>query len=254
MPADATQNQNQNQNTDPTWFEQVGADLKAKTEFKETFGKMPKLDDVMNAHLELASKAKGMDGMVKIPGENASDQEYEAFLKQLGVPDKPDGYSFTAPANLPEGLKADADIDAWFRDLAFEVGLLPGQAKTIYDKYNERMIGSYTAGKKAENDAISKAEEAMRGEWKGDYDKNIELARRALKTFGGDDLVKILETVEIYGIKLGNHPAINKTFREIGMKIGEDNLVKGEPTSRQSGTEYTLDDVYPSMVGMGGKK
>jgi hypothetical protein len=209
---------------------------------------MPKLDDVMKAHLELASKAKGMDGMVKIPGENASDQEYEAFLRKLGVPDKPDGYGFTAPANLPEGLKADADTEAWFRDLAFEVGLLPGQAKTIYEKYSERMIGAFTSNQKATKDALDRAEEAMRGEWKGDYDKNIELAKRALKTIGGDDLNKLLDESG-----LGNNPSMVKAFYTIGKKIGEDSLVKGEPAGAKEGG-YTLDDVYPSMKGMGRKK
>jgi hypothetical protein len=67
----------------------------------------------------------------------------------------------------------------------------------------------------AVKDALDKAEESMRAEWKGDYDKNIDLAKRALKTLGGDDLKKLLDKSG-----LGNNPAMIRMFFEAGKKIG----------------------------------
>ncbi len=225
----------------PTWTEQIDPGL------REQFKDFPKLNDVAKSHVELREKVKGIDGMVRIPGENASDEEYETFLQKIGVPKDPEGYQLALPTNLPDGLKADPEMAAWFRDLAYETGLLPGQARTLYEKYNERMIELHGVQTQARKDAVQKADEALRNEWKGDYDKNLELARRAQRTFGGNGFTTLLEKTG-----LGNDPEMIKTFHTIGKKIGEDNLVKGDPTSPAGGD--LLDEIYPSMKGMRAKK
>src|SRR5690242_8897032 len=50
-----------------------------------------------------AARAK-TDGMVKVPSADAKPEEWEAFYRAAGRPEKPEDYGLKAPEKLPDGV------------------------------------------------------------------------------------------------------------------------------------------------------
>src|SRR5690606_9236482 len=69
--------------------------------------------------------------------------------------------------------------------------------------------------------ATEKADEDLRKEWGEDYKPNLAIAARAAKEFGGEDFARFLNTAEVDGVKLGDHPAFAKAFASIGRAMSE---------------------------------
>lgn len=231
MPDDLTKNGDA---TFPTWMSQLSDELKQNGEL----AKFEKLSDFGNAFLELKGKA---DNSIAVPGENATEEEIAAFYNRLGRPEKPDGYGFTAP-ELPKGMKIDQDLERNFKEMAHKIGLTKNQAVQLYGWYNQSMINAFTSQTDARKTALNKAEETLRREWGNDYNQNIELMKRAVEQFGGEDFKNIMRSTG-----LGNDPVLIKTFYNIGKAMAEDTLITGEPGGNKQEVETTGQLHYPSM-------
>jgi hypothetical protein len=66
-----------------------------------------------------------------IPHDNASDDEWKAFNKSFGVPEKPEEYDLGIPAEA----KVDPKLDKGVRELMQKAGLNKRQAKMISEGY-----------------------------------------------------------------------------------------------------------------------
>jgi hypothetical protein len=104
-----------------------------------------------------------------------------------------------------------------------------------------------------------KAVAALKAEWKGDFAANEDLAKRALRTFGG---VPLAHQIAVEGF--ADSPTMLKIFRNIGAAMGEGHLVPGRPglspDSAVSGSgEKARPDLKkrygrsPELFGTGGK-
>jgi len=154
------------------------------------------------------------EGMVKLPGEGATDDEKQAFAKALGIPEAPDKYERIAP---PEGLDlSDADkkfLDGAVSELHKMGGFAahPEVVKTLEGFYHKAM--QEQAAQIAAN-AEMKAAEGRR-QLQQVYGNNFELemkhANAALTAFGPRDPEKLngfLNQQMLDGTKLGDNPEI----------------------------------------------
>jgi hypothetical protein len=139
---------------------------------------------------------------VLIPGENASEEERKAYKQKLGIPESKDRY--------------ELDED-WLKETAYEAELTPEQAKKVGD-----------ALKKKQTEAVKGAETKLRETWGGEYEKNLEKAQRAVKTFGPDGFMDYLEETG-----LGNDPRMIQTMHAFAEAVSEDTLVPGEGGTSQ---------------------
>ena len=166
-----------------------------------------------------------MEGAIKIPGDNATDEDRAAFAKALGIPEAPDKYERVEP---PKGLDLGegdrAFIDAKLADLHKKGGFTahPEVAKTFqalyYDALNERAAQmAATAVVKAQE-----AERQLQKEWGADYKMNLGLANEALRSLGGDEAVALLDQQFMDGTTLGAHPAIIKMLANAARATSED--------------------------------
>jgi hypothetical protein len=74
---------------------------------------------------------------------------------------------------------------------------------------------------------MAATEAALKTEWGGAFDQNMELARGALAHYGDAKLSKELETT-----LQGNNPEILKLFAKLGQGLREDGLIgKGSPAA-----------------------
>ena len=193
------------------------------------------------------------------------DRMYAAEEKAaFKPPESPDEYEF-AEVEYPESLQGDeqkdnrenlgkylAEVTNDIRQMAQELGLSKEGAQRVFKFFSDKVFGEWQAAQdafeKAKNDGI----EALKKDWKGDVGANAEIAKRAIQTFGGDELVAALDEAGI-----SNHPSLTKAFYEIGKQMGEDTLVPGSTQGEPSAEEQkatSLKNRYnnsPEMFGDG---
>lgn len=204
----------------PAWTAQLPDDLKGN----ETFTGYKTIGDMARAYLDTSGK------VAELEGKAAATQR----------PEKPEDYIFPA-AQLPEGVKPNGEMEAWYRSTAHELGLSQEQAEGLFKKFNDMQISAVTMDVQNREKARVEAVDALKKEWGQAYDENIEVMKRAVTQFGGDDFKAFMDESG-----LGNNPVIIKTFVAIGKAMGEDKWLQGSAPADPKATpgmHYEIVDV-----------
>lgn len=118
-----------------------------------------------NAQKTLGEKSKALE----IPGADAPPEKIKEFHKALGVPDKPEGYEYSAPdiSTEPESVKKileerakDQTILNSMKQKALEAGVTPAQFKALAAQFD----GLTVAQVRAEVEGQAKALEAAKAQ------------------------------------------------------------------------------------------
>ena len=176
--------------------------------------------EIKNEHDALKTR---LAGAIFKPGENASPEERTAYLKALGVPDKPEGYEISAPEGVPND-KAEAEF---LRKLAHESGLPKEAGERFAAAYFDRMKANLGTIRQQIETRRTEAVNALKGEWKDAYDAKLDAAKLAVRKIGGDDLVQWLNKTG-----LGDDPVMIRTFARIGEAISEASFHDGGITKK----------------------
>ncbi len=215
-------------NQTPGWIAQLPDDLKTN----QTFTSFKTIGDLAKAHLETTGRVKEFEGKVanSIPklSDKSTPEEKAAFYKALGRPEKAGEYEFPKG----EGVEHDPKMIEWARTVFHGANLTKDQAAVISQAWDGFIAGMVKSEEETTQNAMKEAETKLKDEWKADYDKNIELTKRAFKKFSGTELNTFLEETGI-----GNHPILIKAFHAIGKAMGEDTSPAGLPSGEQAGKE-----------------
>jgi hypothetical protein len=165
------------------------------------------------------------------PKPDAKPEEWAEFYRKVGgVPDKPDGYK------VADDLAKDPFVGK-FREFAHKAGMPPTFFTGMLDWYTseakaieEQQVNAFSA--QAERDLLD-----LKTEWAGaEYDKNIELGRRAAKQFIPYETQQELEnTLASLEGAIGTKNML-KLWASIGQGLGEHNFVMGEGSGGHGGT------------------
>lgn len=151
---------------------------------------------------------KLLGGMVKLPGKDATPEEREALFNKLGRPEKVDGYQFTAPKDLPEGLPYDGDRAKAFAGVAHKLGISQEQAAGLHDWFMADSVNAFAGMGEAQKAAVQQrataATELLVKEWgplDGDTAQaNFEIADKVFTQVpGGQDFLNELKTLGVVG-------------------------------------------------------
>lgn len=157
------------------------------------------------------------------PGENASEEERAAWYRRLGRPDTPDGYEIARPESAAAFAGDEETLgaqEASFKEAMHAAGAPPAAVQAAVDWYYTHAADGMTALAAADTEALESARTELRRDWGGDFERNVEYARRALAAFGGDELVGTLGAAG-----LDTHPAVARAFARIGRQMGEDDMI-----------------------------
>lgn len=158
----------------------------------------------------------GKKGVI-VPGEKASDQEWEHFFKSVGRPDL-DKYEVAAPKDK----KVNPELVAKFKEAAHKTGLLPKQAQKVLEFYVEQEHEASVQAAAMTAKQRTEGVEALKKEWGQGWDKNVSLAKLAVKEVGGDEFAKYLEETG-----LGDDTRLIQVMAKVGALLGEDKI-RGE--------------------------
>ena len=197
------------------------------------------LDDTLRADPTLAD-IKDLNGLAKsyvhaqrmigkdkvvIPGEAADPTEWEQFYERLGRPADAK-YNLDPKGLVPEDLDFKPEVIDHFKKIFHANGLNQKQAEGIFKEYMT-YIGE-------QHNSLKQGSETQRSEWLNEikkefgkaYDERIDLAVRAVDTFGGQELKDWLNQTG-----LGDHPMMIRMFSKIGMQMQESLASPGQTTS-----------------------
>lgn len=171
---------------------------------------------------------------VKMPGEDASDEDRAKFNKQMGVPESVDDYEIAAPEGVDAEVFASEEYQAPIKSIVADMhaaGASQGVVNAMLSKYFELEMAGAAERNRLDVEHMQQAEADLRKEWGSSYDENVAFANDYLSK--SPDLVK-LELRD--GSLLGSHPAFVRQMAEVGRMANEGQLKFGI-----SGTEMATD-------------
>ena len=155
--------------------------------------------------------------------EDSTDKEVDAYREALGVPTDVDGYDFL----LPEGVERTDDMmdseDTW-SNLFLNNNVPKETADVLVSAFREEITKMQSASAEADAQYAKDSTEALRSEWKDDYDKNLIYAARASEQLFGDDYQEARYIEDKSGAYILDNPIMAKMFATLGRQMGEGSL------------------------------
>lgn len=168
-------------------------------------------------HDTKAALSQRTDGMVKLPGANATPEEVAAFNKALGVPDTVDAYELQLPDQLPDGVEFAPEALTAFKEFAHKHGIPPKTANALLAFQAQAEGEAITQIRQQFEQQRQEQQAQLSREWGGQYEQKLMLAKRAAETFGlGADHPAM------------QNPDVLKAMAFAASKLSETSLVSGE--------------------------
>ena len=199
----------------------------------EAFKEFKTVGEFAQHHLEVATKAKDLEGKIgdyvpKLP-DNASDEDRALYFDALGRPQKPSEYEFDGEdKNSPEWT------NQWKQEF-HNLGFTKTQAKALSASFNgqmQRMVEAHNAKIRTE---ISQAETKLKSEWGDKFDTNVELAKRLYQKHLGQEFDKDFDA--------GTEKTRLSTIRllvKFASMTGEDKSPQGGISQHQGGNRSAM--------------
>jgi hypothetical protein len=214
---------------------QAGAEFDGNGGSGDPFGQLlDGLPEDLRSDSSLAS-IKNFDGLIKsyihaqrmvgadklaLPGKGAPESDWDAVYEKLGRPADPSRYVMRRN-EAADGGTADPEVETAFRHAAHRLGLSQKQFEGLYDWYEgltgetEQRLGE------EETERREQALAALRHDFGKAFDRKVEAARRAVRSFADAEAWGALEE------GLGNDPRLVRMFARIGERMAEDHLEEG---------------------------
>jgi len=140
---------------------------------------------VIQSYDELEKK---LGSSLKLPGEDATDEDWNKLYDRLGRPKAAEDYKFKVSPDLPEDFPYDGDSAKAFASWAHEAGLNQRQAQSLHDHYVKHQADSMGQAKvdntKREDAAFKALTEEWGAEGSEDFAKKSSMANAAMRDAG----------------------------------------------------------------------
>lgn len=147
---------------------------------------------LVHAQRLIGMRPEDMDGVIRVPGEDADAEAWAAVWAALGRPEAPEGYELPE-LDLPEGLEIDEELRAGFLAKSHELGLTPGQVSGLYGWFLPLSAAYEQQQRDARDAGHRRAFEDLRSLHRGETPRVLEDARLAALALGGEELLQALE-------------------------------------------------------------
>ena len=185
------------------------------------------------------------DGMVKLPGEDATDEDRAAYREAMGIPDAADNYKFER-ADLPDGREYDQEGEKMFKEVFHQLGVSGDQADGLvkaFDQYEESIVTKMAEQQVADSKAANEAFDQKHGE---NAEKVRRLAGEAMQKTGFTE--NVLKHIEGKYPELQNDPVLVNWFsNDIVKKMLPGHLHDGDGGGDGGdGADSQLKAMYPN--------
>ena len=220
----------------PKWALQLPRRMREDKEVQDLVSNFRTIGDLVDYVMRVETE---MMDMVKLPGENATEEEIKEFYEQIGVPESPDQYAVEHWKD-PEGNSFDGPVRDAILEAMHEAKLSKSQAQHVYSKIGEILAKKMEIEKEELEEKAREAEEYFRIKWGARYQKNMSDILDVIHKYGGAELVD-----EIDRSGLGNNIDFIKFLYNVAKNFASDTFVEGEIEGPKEPHRRILS--YPSM-------
>lgn len=146
------------------------------------------VNDLAKSYIH-AKKFVGAD-KVAIPSKHATEEEWKAVYKKLGLPDTLDKYEIKTS---PDGGFTE-DLMGKFKEIAHSNGILPHQAQKIVEFYENNIKETTKQMDEEYKTELANTKKTLTEEWGDAYQAKISKAQYAAKELGGAEFIDHLKT------------------------------------------------------------
>jgi hypothetical protein len=193
----------------------------------------------------IADLRKANGSMVKLPGKDAKPEEIEKYRNAVGAGKDAEAYLKAFP--VQEGVQP-SDVDKALQAKTAEVLLkhnVPVVAASELGAAVAELAQSIHAEEKRVADKhYEDAKASLRMEWGADYDANLNLANRAIRAFGGQELVDFMSSIGPEGRAIGDTPEVVKAFGKIGRSMGEGSFIGAVGSDEVKSLDQQIEEFY----------
>jgi hypothetical protein len=212
---------------DSSVVEKAPAEATPEKTWRDELSEELKGEKALANYESVDAMAKSLLNAQKLVGKKVSDMSAEDLIKvnaKFGVPSDPNNYDFEASDE--------------FKAHAHELGLNHQQAAKLY----ETSVKAAQAAEEANLEALEAhnkgAVEALEAEFGGKMEARVDLAKKAARELGGEDLEST-----IFNSQIGLDPKLIKAFSEAGKRLFDHESVQEGTVS----SALTLDDINTEM-------
>jgi hypothetical protein len=198
----------------PDWRAAMAGD---DARFLERLGRFASPADFARSYRSLETKLSSGEYRRDLP-ENATDEEKAAWRKELGIPDKADGYDVKLPDGLVLG-KDDQPVVDLFKQFAHERNYTPRQLNEALTWYYETQDALASQREDADGAFRQKSEDALRAEYGADYRRNMNVLGSVRDSMPEDLAARLLAGRLADGTKIGNDPAFIRWMVSLGLEL-----------------------------------
>jgi len=198
---------------------------------------------ISNAFKEARTAAKGA-GKVPALSDKSSPEEVKAFRAANGIPDDAKAY----PGDFREGFKAtDADkaILGEFKEAMHGKNVPPAFAAAALDWYQDFAVAQQQQLDGNMAKIAKETQAALRTEWGGEYDGNLNAASELMKSHLGDEGFERMMGLRMTdGSRLQDDPAFVKMMAQIGSDYyGGNAIMTGDIETTAKSVQEQIDDL-----------
>ncbi|MCM1324656.1 MAG: hypothetical protein NC218_11085 [Acetobacter sp.] len=155
---------------------------------------------------------RGFSSRVALP-KDGDKEAFDKLYSRLGMPQDADGFDI-------DFAEEDKDYGEGFKQACLQNNILPQAAKGLYDWFvkNRGEMADKSQKEWAENSAREMNE--LQAEWGAAAPRNLELVRRGVRLFSGDDDKAVADMEEALGTR-----RMMEVFCRLGEAVSEDNPV-----------------------------
>ncbi len=167
------------------------------------------------AHLE---RLVGADKIALPPKDAQGNRDWSKWdgWSAIGRPEAPDKYAF----RMPEGHSTTNDDRAFQTHMApllHKAGLAQWQVDLLAQGLESFGHQQREGLSRQTQQTYAASVQELQRDWGAAFDRHLDLANRAVRQFGGPDLVRALSAAG-----LGHHPAVVRAFARMGATLAED--------------------------------
>lgn len=198
-------------------------------EYTKTLGKFKSPTELMQSYAQLEKEfSKRASEKIKIPAEDASEEEWNNYKQAIGAPMKPEDYGLSKPDNVD-----DAQWDATTAETAASIAAKYGVPKKALDElvgvYNESIKNIAVRAEEYQQQQMQTVVAELKREMGASFNSNIQRAARAATALGLDP----------NDASIGNNAQIIKALIRVDELMGEDkNLGKAVATTETYQEQY----------------
>lgn len=199
-------------------------------------------DDVSKSFIN-TKKMVGKKGII-LPGEDATEDEWNVFHKDMGRPDEADGYELSFHeeitndenfGNVEENLNNNMKT---FKETMHKLGIPASTAKKMWENSQEQWLQASKAQSETNKERLMQEEAAVKKELGAAYEEKMELANNVATSIMSSEDIEWFKQNGLF-----KEPRMRKILSKIGDMISEDKI-KVIP---KAGTTLTPNDAKSKL-------